>query len=144
VKPHGALYNAIVHHSAQADAVAQAISEVDDSLTVLCQPGSEIARVAGRKGLRVVFEAFADRAYNPDGTLVSRREPGALLHDPGQIAARVVRMATDHQVIAVDGTVVGLDAESVCVHGDTPGAVAIAAAVRSALADAGIEPARFT
>ncbi|AFV88816.1 LamB/YcsF family protein [Acidipropionibacterium acidipropionici ATCC 4875] len=144
VKPHGALYNTIVHHSAQAEAVGQAISEVDDSLAVLCQPGSEIARIAEKKGLRVVCEAFADRAYNPDGTLVSRCESGSVLHDPDEIAARVVRMATDHQVIAIDGTVVGLDAESVCVHGDTPGAVAIAAAVRSALADAGIEPARFT
>lgn len=143
VKPHGALYNAIVHHTAQADAVAEAIHEVDGSLAVLCQPNSEIARLADRRGLRVVYEAFADRAYNPDGTLVPRREPGAVLHDPGEISARVVRMATDRQVVAVDGTVLDLDAESVCVHGDTPGAVGIAAAVRSALTDAGIELARF-
>lgn len=143
VKPHGALYNTIVHHTVQATAVAEAIGQVDDSLAVLCQPGSEIARVAGERGLRVVYEAFADRAYNPDGSLVSRREPGAVLHDPEEIAARVVRMATDHQVVAVDGSVLDLDADSVCVHGDTPGAVSIAAAVRTALTDAGIELARF-
>ncbi|AXE39482.1 LamB/YcsF family protein [Acidipropionibacterium virtanenii] len=143
VKPHGALYNTIVHHTAQATAVADAIKEVDESLAVLCLPGSEIARIAGRKGLRVVHEAFADRAYNPDGTLVSRREPGAVLHDPAEIGRRVVRMAADHQVVAADGSVLDLDADSVCVHGDTPGAVGIAAAVRSALTDAGIEVTRF-
>lgn len=143
VKPHGALYNAIVHHTAQARAVATAIAEVDDGLAVLCQQGSEIGRIAGQMGLRVVHEAFADRAYNPDGTLVPRRQAGSVLHDARQIGARAVRMAADHQVVAVDGTVVGLDADSVCVHGDTPGAVEIARSVRCSLADAGIELARF-
>lgn len=143
VKPHGALYNAIVGHTGQARAVATAIAEVDPALAVLCQPGSEIGRIAEEMGLRVVHEAFADRAYNPDGTLVARRRPGSVLNDPAEIGDRVVRMATDHQVVAVDGSVIGLDADSVCVHGDTPGAVEIARSVRRSLSDAGIELARF-
>lgn len=143
VKPHGALYNAIVHHRGQAEAVARAVAAADDSLAVLCLPGSEIARAAGSAGLRVVLEAFADRAYNPDGTLVSRRRSGSVLRDPDLIAARVVAMAVDHQVTAIDGSTIGIDAASICVHGDTPGAVAIASAVRAALLDAGVALARF-
>lgn len=143
VKPHGALYNAIVHHRGQAEAVARAVAAADDSLAVLCLPGSEIGKAAGSAGLRVVLEAFADRAYNPDGTLVSRRRPGSVLHDPELIAARVVGMVVDHQVTAIDGSVIGIDAASICVHGDTPGAVAIASAVRAALIDAGVTLARF-
>ena len=143
VKPHGALYNTIVHHTAQAEAVATAIAEVDDSLTVLCLPGSEFGRIAAEKGLRVVREAFADRAYTPDGTLVSRREAGSVLHDPDEIAARVVRMATDRTVVATDGTTIPIEAASICVHGDTAGAVAIAQACRAALEAAGVELKAF-
>lgn len=143
VKPHGGLYNAIVHHADQAQAVADAIAELDDTLAVLCLPNSVIGRIAAQRGLRVVYEAFADRAYNPDGTLVSRRTDGAVLLEPDEIAARVVRMATQREVVAIDGQVLALDAESVCVHGDSPGAVAIAKAIRTALDDAGVTLAAF-
>lgn len=143
VKPHGGLYNAIVQHTGQASAVAAAIAELDDSLAILCLPNSEIARVSAERGLRVVYEAFADRAYNPDGTLASRRQPGSVLHDTDEIAARVIRMATEHQVVAIDGSVISLDADSICVHGDTPGAVAIARSVRVALESQGIELVSF-
>lgn len=143
VKPHGALYNAIVNHTEQAQAVAAAVAELDPTLVVLCLPNSEIARTALEIGLRVAYEAFADRAYHADGTLVSRREPGAVLHDPDEIAARVVRMVADKQIVAVDGTIITVDADSICVHGDTPGAVAIAQSVRTSLDAAGITLAPF-
>ncbi|WP_237208446.1 LamB/YcsF family protein [Rothia nasimurium] len=141
-KPHGGLYNAIVHHTVQAQAVAQALHELGD-LPILCLPGSEVARAADALGVPVFYEAFADRGYTPEGTLVSRREPGAVIHDPQAVAERVVRMAVDGEVVAVDGSVVPLQAASVCVHGDTPGAVAIAAQVRVALEDAGVQLRAF-
>jgi 5-oxoprolinase (ATP-hydrolysing) subunit A len=143
VKPHGALYNAIVGHPGQARAVVQAVAAVDDALPIVALPGSVVAEEARAAGLRVVTEAFADRAYLPDGTLVPRSRPGAVLHDPATVAARVRGMVIDRSVTSVDGEVVGIDVDSVCVHGDTPGAVAIAAAVRSALADAGVRVASF-
>lgn len=143
VKPHGALYNAIVHHEAQAAAVAEAIVRYDRSLPVLGLPGSVWLRVAAEAGLTTVAEAFADRAYTPEGTLVSRREPGSVLHDAETIAARCVRLATKGEIEAVDGTVVKVTAESICVHGDTPGAVDNARAVRDALAGAGVDLAPF-
>ncbi|GAA2727589.1 LamB/YcsF family protein [Cellulomonas aerilata] len=143
VKPHGALYNAIVGHVEQARAVVRAVVAVDDSLPLVALPGSAVAAQARAAGLRVVTEAFADRAYLPDGTLVPRTRPGAVLHDPVAVAARVVGMVVEHSVTAVDGTPVAVDVESVCVHGDTPGAVAIATAVRAALADAGVRVAGF-
>jgi UPF0271 protein len=138
VKPHGALYNAIVTHEEQAAAVVRAVAEYDDSLPVLGLPGSVFLALAAETGLPVVAEAFADRAYNPDGTLVSRRSYGAVLDEPDEIAARVVRLAVNHEVVAVDGTTLTVEARSVCVHGDTPGAVAIARAVRAALTEAGV------
>lgn len=138
VKPHGALYNTAVHHDEHALAVVDAVESFDDSLAVLGLPGSALLRHAESRGLRVVSEAFADRAYTAHGTLVPRSEPGAVLHDPAQVAARVVRLATEHAVEAADGSVVEVDADSVCVHGDTPGAVDMARAVRAALADAGV------
>ncbi|GAB7192382.1 5-oxoprolinase subunit PxpA [Kineococcus sp. NUM-3379] len=144
VKPHGALYNTVVHHEAQAAAVVEAVRRYDPALAVLGLPGSRFLDLAGRAGLRTVAEAFADRAYTPEGTLVSRREPGAVLHDAGEIARRCVRMARDGEVEAVDGSVVPVAVGSVCVHGDTPGAVAIARAVRAALEEAGIRVAPFT
>lgn len=139
VKPHGALYNAIVHHEAQAAAVAEAIVRYDPSLPVLGLPGSVWLRVAAAAGLTTVAEAFADRAYTPEGTLVSRREPGSVLHDAETIARRCVRMATEGEIEAVDGSVVKVTAASICVHGDTPGAVGNARAVREALGRAGVD-----
>lgn len=143
VKPHGALYNAIVHHEEQAAAVVAAVLEYDPSLPVLGLPGSAWLRQAEEAGLRTVGEAFADRAYTPEGTLVSRREPGSVLHDPASIAERCVRIATKGEVVAVDGSVVPAPAGSLCVHGDSPGAVEIARQVRTALDAAGVEVAPF-
>lgn len=143
VKPHGALYNTIVTNREQAAAVAEAVGMADDTLPVLGMAGSVFFEEAARVGLRTVAEAFADRAYRPDGRLVSRREEGALLHDPALIAQRVVHMVTTGKVTAIDGTQVVLAVESVCVHGDSPGAVEIAAAVRDQLTKAGIEIKAF-
>jgi UPF0271 protein len=143
VKPHGALYNAVVDHEAQARAVVQAVTAFDDRLPVLGLPGSALLRAADGAGLRSVAEGFADRGYTPAGTLVPRREPGALLHDPATVAERAVCMAADGEVVAVDGTRVRVQIESVCVHGDTPGAVELARAVRAALVAAGLTPRAF-
>jgi UPF0271 protein len=143
VKPHGALYNAVVHHEAQAAAVVAAVRDLDPALPLLGLPGSALLRIAADAGLRTVPEGFADRAYTPAGTLVPRAEPGALVHDPVDVAARSVRMARDGVVTAVDGSEVAVAVDSVCVHGDTPRAVALARAVRAALTDAGLGPAAF-
>ncbi|MDL4774913.1 MULTISPECIES: LamB/YcsF family protein [Thermomonosporaceae] len=143
VKPHGALYNAIVHHEEQAQAVVDAVVACDPGLPVLGLPGSAWLRRAEAAGLPVVHEVFADRGYTPEGTLVSRRAEGAVLHDPAEVAERCVRMAVDGEVVAVDGTVVRVRAESICVHGDSPGAVRMASAVRAGLDAAGVEVAPF-
>ncbi|WP_077101153.1 LamB/YcsF family protein [Mycobacterium terramassiliense] len=143
VKPHGALYNTIVTDPDQGAAVAEAVRMVDPALPVLGMAGSAFFDEAARLGLRTVAEAFADRAYQPNGRLVSRREPGALLHDPAEIADRVVTMVTSGRVTAIDGTQIGLTVESVCVHGDSPGAVQIATAVRDRLAAAGADVRAF-
>jgi UPF0271 protein len=143
VKPHGGLYNAIVHHTAQAQAVVDAVRSVDADLPILGLPGSEVLRLAEAAGLRAVTEAFADRAYNPDGTLVSRSRPGAVLEDPAQVAEQVLRMATESSVRTIDGSVLKIQAESICVHGDSPGAVEMATAVKAALAAAGVTISAF-
>ncbi|AQA02616.1 hypothetical protein BVC93_09425 [Mycobacterium sp. MS1601] len=143
VKPHGALYNSIVKHRDQARAVAEAVAAVNPALPVLGLPGSVFLQQARQLGLRTVAEAFADRAYTPDGQLVSRREPGAVLHDPNQIADRVLAMIETGHLTAVDGSATPVRAESVCVHGDSPGAVQIANAVRDRLTAAGVELTPF-
>jgi UPF0271 protein len=143
VKPHGALYNTIVTHREQARAVAEAVHAVDPGLPVLNLAGSVFFEEAQRLGLRTVAEAFADRAYRPDGTLVPRREEGAVLHDPEQIAERVAGMVQTGQVLAVDGSTIDLRVESVCIHGDSPGAVRIATAVRERLLRDGVELVAF-
>jgi 5-oxoprolinase (ATP-hydrolysing) subunit A len=143
VKPHGALYNAIVHHEEQAVAVVEAVVRYDSTLPVLGLPGSIWLRYAEEAGLSTVPEAFADRAYTPEGTLVSRRLTGAVLHDPAEVAARMVRMVTDGVITAVDGNDVTVTAESICVHGDSPGAVQMAAQVRAALQRAGVTIGAF-
>lgn len=144
VKPHGALYNTIVSDRDQARAVAEAVHTVDPRLRVLGLAGSAFFDEATRLGLHTVAEAFADRAYQPDGQLVPRREPGAVLHDPQQIAERVATMVADRTVTACDGSVIDIEVESVCVHGDSPGAVRIATAVRDRLISEGIELVAFT
>jgi UPF0271 protein len=144
VKPHGALYNTIVTDSDQARAVAEAVHASDPTLPVLGLAGSVFFTEARRLGLRTVAEAFADRAYQPDGQLISRSDAGAVLTDPAQIAERVLSMVTTGSVTAVDGSAVAIEVESVCVHGDSPGAVTIAGAVRDRLLAEGIELAAFT
>jgi UPF0271 protein len=144
VKPHGALYTTIVTDSDQARAVAEAVHASDPTLPVLGLAGSVFFTEARRLGLRTVAEAFADRAYQPDGQLISRSDAGAVLTDPAQIAERVLSMVTTGSVTAVDGSVVAIEVESVCVHGDSPDAVTIAGAVRERLLAEGIELAAFT
>lgn len=143
VKPHGALYNTAVHHEQHAQAVVEAVSAYDPGLPILGLPGSALLRRAREAGLTAVPEAFADRGYTPAGTLVSRREPGALLHDPTEVAARMVRLVTDALITAADGTDVAVRARSICTHGDSPGAVDMARAVRAALIEAGVTVRSF-
>ncbi len=144
VKPHGALYNTVVHDTAQAAAVIAAVRAVDPSLAVLALPGSELLRLAELAGLRAVSEAFADRGCTAaDGTLVPRSEVGAVLHDQAMVVDRCVELARRGTVTTAEGTTVRVQAASVCVHGDTPGAVEIARGVRHALEAAGVSVAAF-
>jgi UPF0271 protein len=143
VKPHGALYNATATHDGQARAVVDAVARYDPSLVVLGLPGSALLERAVHAGLRVVTEGFADRGYTAEGRLVPRSRPGALVDDPTLVAERAVRMATDGVVVAVDGSLVEVDVASVCVHGDTPGAVQLARSVRAALTAAGLTVGTF-
>lgn len=144
VKPHGALYNAIVHHRRQARAVVAAIVAYDSSLPVLGLPGSVFLEEAREAGLDVVAEAFADRAYTAEGTLVPRTESGAVLHDPTLVAERVRRMVVDGELDAVDGSTMKVAAASVCVHGDSPAAVDMAVAIRALLESSDVEITPFT
>jgi UPF0271 protein len=143
VKPHGALYNATVHHREQARAVVAGVRAFGGDLPVLGLPGSQLLAEAGRAGLTGVAEAFADRGYTPEGTLVPRREPGALLTDTAAVADRAVRLAQRGELVAIDGTVLPSQARSLCLHGDTPGAVEHARAVREALTTAGVSLVPF-
>lgn len=143
VKPHGALYNTIADDVRQADAVIAGIRAVDPSLVLMGLAGAPVLDRARAAGLTVVAEAFADRAYTAGGALVSRRQPGAVLHDPDLIAARMLRLATEGVLEADDGSILRLEADSICVHGDSPGAVAIAAKVRDALVAGGVAIAPF-
>lgn len=144
VKPHGALYHTATDDPSQASAVIAAVVEYDPELAVLGLPDSQLLRAAADAGLAVVAEGFADRGYLPDGRLVPRSRPDALVTDLDLVTARAVRMALDDEVVAIDGTVVGQRIGSICVHGDTAGAVALAAAVRSALTGSGVRLAPFT
>ena len=144
VKPHGALYNTIVTNHDQASAVAAAVHAVDPNLPVLGLSGSVFFEKAQELGLRTVPEAFADRAYRADGQLVSRRQRNAVLHDVAEIADRVASMVASGRVAAIDGSTIPITVESVCVHGDSPGAVQIANAVRDRLVADGIELEAFT
>ena len=138
VKPHGALYNRIVHDVRQAEAVVAGVRAIDTDLTLLGLADSAVLIAAERAGLAIATEAFADRGYLPDGTLVPRTRPEAVLHDPIEVARRVVRLAQEGVIRAVDGTDVTVTAQSICVHGDSPGAVAMAAETRRALELAGV------
>ncbi|HEY8371508.1 MAG TPA: 5-oxoprolinase subunit PxpA [Pseudonocardiaceae bacterium] len=142
VKPHGALYNAVVHHTEQARAVVEGVRAFGP-LPVLGLPGSRLLAEAEAAGLPAVPEAFADRGYAPDGTLVPRGRPGALLTDTAAVVERAVRLAEEGRIVAVDGTVLESPARSLCLHGDTPGAVQHARAVRAALEGAGVRLRSF-
>jgi len=138
VKPHGALFNMAVRNAELSAAIARAVAAIDRSLILFGLPGSEILTAGRAAGLRVAAEVFADRAYEPDGSLASRRKPGSVIHDPDAVVARAVRMVTDRTVVATDGSVVHLDADTMCVHGDTPGSDELAAKIRAGLEAAGV------
>jgi UPF0271 protein len=138
VKAHGALYNDMAGDETLAGALADAVQAYGGNLAVLLLPGSTAADVIGGRGVRVVSECFADRAYTPAGRLVPRREPGSVITDPAQVAARGVRLAQGLPIAAHDGTEITVAADTICVHGDTPGAVELATALRRGLAGAGV------
>ncbi|PZG22325.1 hypothetical protein C1I95_05690 [Micromonospora craterilacus] len=143
LKPHGALYHAAACEELPAAAVVAAVDDYDRDLPVLCPPGSVLAQLAQGAGLRVVAEGFADRNYLPNGQLVPRTSPDALVTEPPEVARRAVRMATERTVVAVDGSVIPCVVDSICLHGDSPGAVAAAELVRATLIDAGVTPTPF-
>jgi len=139
VKPHGALFNVAVRDRSVADAIARAIALVDPALILFGLPASELIAAGKAAGLRTACEAFADRAYRPDGTLVPRTQPGALIDDASQVLTRVAAIALERAVIAIDGTRVPITLDTICVHGDTPGAAGLAARIRATLAASGID-----
>jgi UPF0271 protein len=147
VKPHGALYHAVVEHEEQALAMVEAVAAYSRTtsreLALLGQPGSALLTAADKLGLRTVREAFADRGYDVSGQLLPRDAPDALVTDLVAVAERAVRMAVKGEVVTSDGSVVLVTTESICVHGDTPRAVEIARSVRTALENAGVELAPF-
>jgi len=138
VKPHGALFNMAVRNAELSAAIARAVAAFDKTLILFGLPGSEILAAGRAAGLRVAAEVFADRAYEPDGSLASRRKPNAVIHDPDAVVSRAVRMAKEKTVVAIDGSVVTLDADTMCVHGDTPGSDRLAAKIRAGLEAAGV------
>jgi UPF0271 protein len=139
VKPHGALYNHAARSAEVAKGVAAGVASFRPDLLIVCQPGSEVEKAALEAGLGVAYEGFIDRAYNPDGTLASRRLEGALLHDPDRAIDQALRMVTEGTVVAMDGTVVELRVDTLCVHGDNPDAVGFIRGLRERLTAAGVE-----
>ncbi|MDA3454011.1 MULTISPECIES: LamB/YcsF family protein [Acinetobacter] len=139
VKPHGALYNTIAHDQAQAAAVIDAIKMYNPELVLVALAGSNLVEQARAAGLKVVSEAFADRAYNSDGSLVSRRLEGAVLHDPAFVASRVVSMLKNGGVESIDGVFTPIQADTICLHGDTDGALEMSAAIKAELLKNNIE-----
>jgi UPF0271 protein len=138
VKPHGALYNAAAQDRALAAAVCQAVRSIDPALIVVCLAGSPMVEVARGLGLRCAEEAFADRGYTLRGTLVPRTQPGAVIEDPEKVAERVATLARERRLLSVEGSPVAVSADTVCLHGDTPGAVELAAAIRGRLDREGV------
>ncbi len=139
VKPHGALYNTAVNDPKVATAIAEAVLEMDPELILAVLAGSKAEEVARKVGARIARECFADRAFNPDGTLVSRSVPGSVIHDVNEVVERSVMMVTEGKVKAIDGTIVEFEPDTICIHGDTPGAVEMAKAIREALEKSGVE-----
>src|SRR5262249_37157108 len=138
VKAHGALYNMAARDRRLADAIARAIKAVDPALIMFGLPGSPMIEAGAAAGLRVAAEGFADRAYQPDGSLTPRSTPGAVIHEPDVVVARAVRMIRDGVVLTPDGAEIPLRVETICVHGDTPGAADLARRIRAGLVAAGI------
>ena len=138
VKPHGALYNMAARDAGLAAAIAKAVAAFSRSLILLGLPGSELLKAGKAVGVRVAAEVFADRAYEPDGSLVTRSRLGSIIHDVDAVVARAVGMAKDGTVVAIDGSTIRLQADTICVHSDTPGADDLAARLRAALQAAGI------
>ncbi len=149
VKPHGALYNMAAEDLTIWDAVAEVITAVDSQLVLFVMAGpwrQELEAIGVRHGIRMAFEFFGDRAYNPDGTLVSRKLPGAVIHDHELVAEKVLKMVKEGRVVCIDGTEIELAAETICVHGDNPAALELVRNVRKSLEEAGVEivpPASF-
>ncbi len=140
VKPHGAMYNTALKDRELSKAIAEAVAELDKNLIVFAPPKSTMAELAANAGLRVAYEFFADRAYNPDGSLVSRRKPGAVIEEPEEVVKRAIQAIKEGVIEAFSGEVVKLgQIHTICVHGDTPKAVKLAEALRKGLAKAGID-----
>ncbi|RLR57803.1 hypothetical protein CKA49_36555, partial [Pseudomonas aeruginosa] len=138
VKPHGALYNTIAHDKRQALAVIDAILAIDSTLILVALAGSPLISLAKEKGLNVIAEAFADRAYHSDGTLVSRKKEGAVLHDPHLVAQRMLKLAQEGVIESIEGILTPIEADSICVHGDSPDAVSLAKNVKEILINHGV------
>lgn len=144
VKPHGALYNTIAHNRRQADAVIDALLRLDPTLKLVCLANSPLLGWAREAGLQCVAEAFADRAYTAEGTLVPRSRPGAVLHDAELIARRMLRLVAEGVIETEDGSEIVLQADSICVHGDSHDAVTIARTLKAGLLAAGVNIRAFT
>ena len=138
VKPHGALYNMAAHDPALAAAIAKGVAAIDRSLILYGLPNSELLKAGRDAGLKVAAEGFADRAYEPNGSLAARSRPGSVINDPETVVARAIRLVKDHSMVAVDGTALTLHIDTICVHGDTPGADELAARLRAGLESAGV------
>ena len=143
VKAHGALYNMACKDRALAEAIARAVAAFDRSLVLFGLPGSELLNAGAELGVRVAAEVFADRAYDPDGSLTPRSKPGSVIHDVGKVVERAVRMVTRKEVVAVDGSIVAVQADTICLHGDTAGAADLARAVRAGLEQGGVRVSRI-
>jgi UPF0271 protein len=139
VKAHGALYNMAARDRAIADAIARAIRALDPALIMFALPNSAMVEAARSAGLRIAAEGFADRAYQPDGSLTPRGRSGAVIHDPEAVVARAVRMATAGLVLTAEGREIPLQVDTICVHGDTPGAPELTRRIRRALEAADVE-----
>jgi UPF0271 protein len=142
VKPHGALYNMAVKDSAIWDAVAEAIAAVNARLILYVLAGMDrenLKAIGAKHGLRIAFEFFGDRAYNPDGSLVSRKEPGAVIHDGDIVAEKIVKMVKEGRVVCIDGTEIDMAADTICVHGDNPAALSLVQKIRTTLQASGVD-----
>lgn len=139
VKPHGAFYNMAVKDADLSRAICQAVLEVDPELILVVLAGSEWVEIGNEMGARIARETFADRAFNADGTLVSRSQPGSVLHEPEEVIERSLKMVKEAKVTAITGEEISIEADTICLHGDNPGAVELAAGLRSSFEAEGLE-----